>query len=147
MRDDAQKALIDSYQKRMTRWGVTIQEYVAKNASALPSETLKQAEAELILKAIPDQAYVVAMDEKGKNLTSMQFSQFFADHEHDGAIKTIIFIIGGADGLHRDVKQRANMMISFGAQTWPHMILRIMLMEQCYRAQQILLNTAYHREG
>jgi len=89
-------------------------------------------------------AAVVILDERGKSLSSRDFSakieQFFLSHGH------IQFIIGGADGLSDDIRQKATMMLSFGVQTWPHMMVRVMLMEQVYRAQQIQAGHPYHRD-
>ena len=148
MRDDAQKEMLSKYIERITRWPVQIKEVTVKNAASLPSEQIKKSEAEQILKM--DQGpsdYWIMLDEKGKERSSMQISQHLSELEQDGYIKNVKWVIGGADGLSRELRQRANDLMSFGRQTWPHMLARIMLSEQIYRAQQIILNSPYHREG
>ena len=103
-----------------------------------------QAEGQLLLKAIPDGAYVVAMDERGKVISSPQFAKKLAHVRDDGA-QDFCLIIGGADGLSQDVRDRADMMLSFGDMVWPHMLVRVMLTEQLYRAASILAGSPYHR--
>ena len=85
------------------------------------------------------------MDERGQSFKSMQFAQDLQGVIHDGH-KDIQFVIGGADGLPDEVRKSADKLISFGKQTWPHMLARVMLVEQLYRAQQILKGHPYHRE-
>ncbi len=88
---------------------------------------------------------LIVLDEKGQSLPSRQFAkklEYLQSHK-SGAIQ---FVIGGADGLNNTIRERADLLMSFGAQTWPHMLARVMLIEQIYRAQQILANHPYHRE-
>ena len=85
------------------------------------------------------------MDEKGKNLTSRDFADTFEKWQLNGQSK-INIVIGGADGFSKDFKKKADMLLSFGQMTWPHMLARAMLYEQIYRAQQILANHPYHRD-
>ncbi|MDP1975008.1 MAG: 23S rRNA (pseudouridine(1915)-N(3))-methyltransferase RlmH [Alphaproteobacteria bacterium] len=106
--------------------------------------SLKEEEARLFEEYIHPKDYVIALDERGKNITSVQLSEKFAQFEMSSPGK-IIFIIGGADGLAPQILERANFKISFGCQTWPHMLVRVMLLEQIYRAQQILIGHPYHR--
>lgn len=88
---------------------------------------------------------LIVLDEKGKSLPSTQFAKKLEDLQHYKP-GTIQFVIGGADGLNDDIRQKADLVMGFGAQTWPHMLARVMLIEQIYRAQQILANHPYHRE-
>lgn len=105
----------------------------------------KRREADLILQALPDGAYVAALDEKGKASTSREFATWFRSVQDQGA-STLAYVIGGADGLHEDVKARADRLIAFGPMTWPHMLVRGMLAEQLYRAEQILAGHPYHKD-
>ena len=102
------------------------------------------AEGQLLLKAIPDGAYIVAMDERGKVISSPQFAKKLAQVRDDG-VQDFCLIIGGADGLSQEVRNRADMMLSFGDMVWPHMLVRVMLTEQLYRAASILAGSPYHR--
>ena len=85
------------------------------------------------------------MDERGDSVKSMVFARELQGVVDDGR-KDIQFVIGGADGLPESVRKSADKLMSFGKQTWPHMLARVMLMEQLYRAQQILKGHPYHRE-
>lgn len=102
-----------------------------------------QAEAELLTRSIPDGAAVVMMDERGDQPTSPDFATRIADWR-DGA-RDICFVIGGADGLDPSLRQRADWQISLGRMVWPHMLVRVMLAEQLYRAATILAGSPYHR--
>lgn len=102
-------------------------------------------ELEKITAKIDPAAAIIVLDEKGKSLPSVQFAKKLEELQQ---IKSTKFqcIIGGADGLNDEIRKKADLLISFGHQTWPHMMVRVMLMEQLYRAQQILANHPYHRE-
>lgn len=102
------------------------------------------AEAVLLERAIPDGARIVAMDERGKTLTSPAFAETLARWRDDG-IGCTCFLIGGADGLDPTLRARADLAISFGSMVWPHMLARVMLTEQLYRAATILSGGPYHR--
>lgn len=90
-------------------------------------------------------AFVVAMDRRGKNISSLDLAST-TEKQRDSGTALMQFIIGGADGLDDETLKKANMCLSFGNATWPHMLARVMLMEQIYRAQQILAKHPYHRE-
>ena len=102
------------------------------------------AEAQLLLSALPDGATVVALDERGKTMNSPRFAEMLGRYRDDGA-RDCVFVIGGADGLTEPVRARANMLLSFGTMVWPHMLARVMLAEQLYRAATILTGGPYHR--
>lgn len=127
--------LFDDYSRRM-QGKVTVTELDGRNQA----EELQKIEAKL-----SPSSPLIVMDEKGKTLSSIDFSQKIADFQlhKPGAIQCVI---GGADGLSDDIRKRADILMSFGRQTWPHMLARVMLMEQLYRAQQILAKHPYHRE-
>jgi len=102
-------------------------------------------EADLLLNALPKGAAVVALDERGKSLSSIDFAHRIAAWRDDG-MGDIAFLIGGADGLDESVRRRADLVLSLGPMTWPHLMVRAMLAEQLYRTQQILAGHPYHRE-
>ena len=110
----------------------------------LSGPELKQREAELNLAAVPAGGRLVALDERGEAWTSRQFADRLAVWR-DGATAALAFAIGGADGLGQEVIQRAEAVLSLGAMTWPHLLARSLLLEQLYRAQQILAGHPYHR--
>ncbi len=99
----------------------------------------------MLLKNCPSGPPIVALDERGKEITSRTFAKKISDWQDDG-IGDLTFVIGGAEGLDDVVKQRATETISFGRLTWPHMLVRGMLVEQIYRAQQIIAGHPYHRD-
>ena len=136
-----ERELYEIYAKRI-RWPLKLHELEEKRPLA-PAE-LKEREGELILAAVPRNSVVLALDERGKDPTSEGFARLIADIRDEGLACTT-FVIGGADGLAVPVRDRADLLISFGRQTWPHMLVRAMLMEQIYRAQQILAGHPYHR--
>jgi len=106
----------------------------------------QKEELEKIKNKLSSNAPIIALDETGKTLSSVQFSQKITDLQQ---IKTgkFQFIIGGADGLNDEIRAQADLVLSFGKLTWPHMLARVMLIEQIYRAQLILSNHPYHKEG
>jgi 23S rRNA (pseudouridine1915-N3)-methyltransferase len=111
----------------------------------LPPAELKAREAELILGALPAGAQLVALDRSGAAWTSRDFALRVAAWR-DGGDGALAFAIGGAEGLGQAVIARADAVMSLGAMTWPHFLARCMLLEQLYRAQQILAGHPYHRE-
>jgi len=107
---------------------------------------LKKREGELLLKAVPERAALIALDEHGKSFSSEDFASFVAKLRDDGT-PTLACLIGGAGGLALDVQGRAQLSLAFGRATWPHMLVRAMLAEQLYRAVTILAGHPYHRGG
>lgn len=102
------------------------------------------AEAELLSRAIPAGAALVMLDERGEQPTSLDFAQRIATFRDQA--RDLCFVIGGADGLDPVLRDRADWQISFGRMVWPHMLVRVMLAEQLYRAATILAGSPYHRE-
>ena len=102
------------------------------------------AEAELLARAVPTGAIMVTMDERGKTLTSPEFAAQIA-RWRDGGRQDLAFVIGGADGIDASLRARADFSLSFGAMVWPHLLVRVMLAEQLYRAATILGGGPYHR--
>jgi len=111
----------------------------------LPVPERVAREAELILAAVPAAARLVALDEGGRSCSSRDFALRLRAWRDQGAAE-LAFAIGGADGLGQTVRDRADLVLSLGSMTWPHFLARGMLLEQLYRAQQILAGHPYHRD-
>ncbi|HCU58396.1 MAG TPA: 23S rRNA (pseudouridine(1915)-N(3))-methyltransferase RlmH [Alphaproteobacteria bacterium] len=131
----AEEMLIKEYQKRLT-WDLIIKE---------KENDTQEKEAEFLLKNIPNGAKVVVLDERGENMKSLDFAKRIGDFQNEG-VTDICFLIGGADGHLDKVRKRADLLLSFGKLTMPHMLIRAVLTEQIYRAQTILNGHPYHRE-
>jgi 23S rRNA (pseudouridine1915-N3)-methyltransferase len=101
-------------------------------------------EAAAISAAIPAKSVLVALDERGDNLDSAAFARHLG-RWRDEQMANTIFIIGGADGLSPDLRRKAKLKLAFGCATWPHQMVRILLLEQIYRAATILAGHPYHR--
>jgi 23S rRNA (pseudouridine1915-N3)-methyltransferase len=111
----------------------------------LPPAELKAREAELILAASPTGARLVALSQGGREWSSRDLAEQLRKWR-DSGVADLAFAIGGAEGLGLAVIDRADAVLSLGAMTWPHLLARCMLLEQLYRAQQILAGHPYHRE-
>jgi len=116
-----------------------------KNAKSLPAELQKKQEGELFLKKIAAQDIVVLLDERGQELTSLQFSQFIQQRLNSGS-KRILFLIGGAFGFSEELYHRANFKLSMSKLTFPHKLARLFFVEQLYRSFSILKGEPYHHE-
>lgn len=103
-----------------------------------------EAESARLIARIPDGARVLRLDEAGENLTSTELARRLAAWRDEGQ-RDLVFLIGGAEGYSADVRRTAPMTLAFGAQTWPHRLVRAMLAEQVYRALTILAGTPYHK--
>ena len=114
-----------------------------KKPHKTPLENM-QFEADKINLAIPNDSFIIVLDEKGKNLTSLEF----ANKLEQIALTNpqICFIIGGADGLHPTFKAKAHLILQLSSLTYPHALVRVIILEQLYRAISILNNHPYHRE-
>jgi len=139
-----EKALFEEYRKRL-KWPLALKE--VEERRPLPAPQLKAREAELLRAAVPGKSgdiLLVALDERGKTLSSEALAKQISAWQQRG-ISEAAFVIGGADGLGESLKKDSGMLLSLGAMTWPHMLVRVMLIEQLYRAQQILAGHPYHR--
>jgi 23S rRNA (pseudouridine1915-N3)-methyltransferase len=136
------RALCDEYARRCP-WPVELIEIAPR--MALPPERRLEDEAERLLRALPADAFLVALDERGRIFDSRRFAGLLADWREAGRAG-IAFVIGGADGLAPAILERADERLAFGRMTWPHRLVRVMLLEQIYRAQTILAGHPYHRE-
>jgi 23S rRNA (pseudouridine1915-N3)-methyltransferase len=140
MKAGPERALYDQYAKRLT-WPVKLIEVEEKKR--VTGAELKKLEGEKLLAALPKSTFVVVLDENGQSFPSEVFAQKLDGWMSQG--QDLSFLVGGADGHTRTVLDRANAVLSLGQATWPHMLIRGLLLEQLYRAQSILNNHPYHR--
>ncbi|MBP5615897.1 MAG: 23S rRNA (pseudouridine(1915)-N(3))-methyltransferase RlmH [Alphaproteobacteria bacterium] len=126
--------IIKEYQKRLG-WHLQIDE---------KDNDEPQKEAAFLLSHIPNNAKVIVLDERGENLTSLELAHKINDWQLNG-VSDICFLIGGADGHTDEVRRRADLILSFGKLTMPHMLIRAVLAEQIYRLETILKGHPYHR--
>ena len=134
--------LNQKYTKRIT-CSLSLYEVESKQKGAAAAQA---EESKKMKEYIKDNAFVIVLDEKGNGLRSLDFANTLENLQNTGE-NHIQFIIGGADGLTDEIRGRANLLLSFGQQTWPHLLARVMLLEQIYRAQQIMIGHPYHRES
>jgi len=143
------KAGISEYVKRMKSYAsvnlIEVNDEPAPNAvSDKDIEQIKNKEGKRIIEKIPDRARVVALDLRGKQMTSTQFAKKVNETMTYGT-SHIVFIIGGSYGLSDEVLKKRQASISFGKMTYPHQLMRLILMEQIYRAFKIIRNEPYHK--
>ena len=143
------KQAIDEYSKRLTRYcKLNIielnDEQTPDNASEKEELIIKDKEGDKILSSIKDGMFVVALDLKGKNLTSEGFAKQIEQCGVTGN-SNIAFVIGGSLGLSEKVLKRANFKLCFSKMTFPHQLFRVMLLEQVYRAFRIMKGEPYHK--
>jgi len=140
---DAAQNLLEGYRERLP-WPVTIKEVEDRKQGGTVAER-KSREAALLLAAIPKGAVVVALDERGKSLSSRHFADILTQWRDHGE-QEVAFLIGGADGLDASVTAKARLTLSLSAMTWPHLLARVMLLEQLYRAWSLQTGHPYHRD-
>lgn len=143
------KEALEEYTKRLSRYTkITIleltDEKTPENASEKEEEIIKKTEGERILKSIEDGSYVIALDLKGKMLSSVEFSSIISDLGVQGK-SNVNFIIGGSLGLSTEVLKRADYKLCFSKMTFPHQLFRVMLLEQIYRGFRIMKGEPYHK--
>jgi 23S rRNA (pseudouridine1915-N3)-methyltransferase len=110
---------------------------------ARDAATRMAEEAAAVSALLPEKYGLVALDERGKSIDSAAFAQHLGRFRDEA--KDILFVIGGADGLSPELRRKAQLVVAFGAATWPHQMVRVMLLEQIYRAATILAGHPYHR--
>jgi 23S rRNA (pseudouridine1915-N3)-methyltransferase len=145
LRGGPERTLIDDY---LGRFGKTGRALGLGPAAELEVEDRKgggmAAEAALLRRALPSGAAVCALDERGREMTSPEFAALLAGWR-DAGRQDAAFVIGGADGLDPALREGADAVLSLGRMVWPHMLVRVMLAEQLYRAATILAGGPYHR--
>lgn len=145
LRSGPERALVDDYLSRFDRTGrplglgpATEHEVEDKKGGGM------EAEAALLARAVPQGAVLAVLDERGAALSSPEFAERLARFR-DAGRQDMAFVIGGADGIAPALRDRAELSLSLGRMVWPHMLARVMLAEQLYRAAAILAGTPYHR--
>ena len=149
VKESSFRDMISEYSKRLSRYAnlsiLEVQdEKTPDNASATVEEAIKKKEGERLLGVINDNAYVIALAIDGKNLSSTELADKINSLGIDGT-SHIQFVIGGSLGLSPEVLSRADMKLSFGRMTFPHQLMRVILLEQIYRSYRIINNEPYHK--
>lgn len=140
---------IDEYSKRLSKYCklsfIQVQdEKTPDNASETVNNKIKEIEGERILKNIKDSAYVIALAIEGKQLSSEQLASTLDNLAVTGK-SDIVFVIGGSLGLSSQVLSRADYLLSFSKMTFPHQLMKVILLEQIYRSYRIIKNEPYHK--
>jgi 23S rRNA (pseudouridine1915-N3)-methyltransferase len=136
------------YEKRLNHY-ISLDMTVLADLKGTPSltqEMIKEKEADQQRKQIFPGDYVVLLDERGKEFRSLEFASFIQQRMNSG-IKTLVFLIGGPYGFSKEIKKRADAVLSLSKLTFSHQIVRLLFMEQLYRAFTIIKNEPYHHEG
>ena len=136
-----EKALYGLYEKRIQP---RLQLKEVEEKKRLSGAELTRSEGQLLLNAVPDGARVVTLDVGGRKLSSPALAKRLEEWREAG-IRDLAFLIGGAEGLDSAVLDQADLALSLGAMTWPHLLVRVLLAEQLYRAQCIAVGHPYHR--
>lgn len=145
LRAGPERDLVDDYLQRLGRSGKPLGlGPVAEHEVEDRKGGGMAAEAALLARTIPEGAALCVLDERGMLLSSPEFAQALAGWR-DGGRQDAAFVIGGADGLDPGLRARADLVLSLGRMVWPHMLVRVMLAEQLYRAATILAGAPYHR--
>ena len=142
-------AAIDEYSKRLSRYCKlniiqVADEKTIENSTEKEMDIIKAKEGERILKNIPDDAFVITLEINGKMLDSEELADKINKLGIMGE-SHIVFVIGGSLGLHQDVSKIANFKLSFSKMTFPHQLMRVILLEQIYRSYRIINNEPYHK--
>ena len=150
IKENFYKAAISEYEKRMSSSNkVEIvevpDEKAPENLSDKEIEQIKTAEGERILSKIKDDAFVVTLEIEGKALDSIKFADLIQNEMLDGFGRDLVFVIGGSNGLGTNILKRSNYRLSFGKMTYPHQLMRVILIEQIYRAYRIINKEPYHK--
>ena len=140
---------INEYKKRLSRYCKldiiqVADEKTSQNCSDAESDIIKKKEADRIIRHIPDDSYVITLEVLEKQIDSLELSDKINKLGVQG-ISHIIFIIGGSLGLHKSVSDRADFKLSFSKMTFPHQLMRVILLEQIYRSYRIINNQPYHK--
>lgn len=140
---------VKEYEKRLSKYAnvslIEIKdEQEPNNASAKDIEIIKNKEAERILSKIKPNQHVVTLEIGGKEHSSESFAKRYNNWKTQGK-SNVVFVIGGSNGIGEDVLKRSNESISFGKMTYPHQMMKVILLEQLFRVNKILNNEAYHR--
>ena len=130
------------YLKRLIHY-LPVETVIVPSPAVANSKELVKKESDAILKKINEKDFVILLDEKGKEYTSVQFADLMNSLMVRGLSK-VVFIVGGAFGVSEDVRKRSNLILSFSKFTLTHQMIRLFLLEQLYRAMTIIRNEPYH---
>ena len=145
--DKELKAAIDQFTQRCNNYFTVEWNIIAppKNAGSLSEAELKKKEGEIILNLLDKSDYLVALDERGKQLSSEALAEFINSRANE-SVRRLIFLIGGAYGIDETVLKAAQLKWSLSSLTFPHQLVRLILAEQLYRSFTILRNEKYHHK-
>jgi 23S rRNA (pseudouridine1915-N3)-methyltransferase len=140
---------VKEYKKRISKYAKielieVADEKEPNNASEKDIELIKDKEGERILSKIKDSQHVVTLEIEGKEYTSESLAKQYQNWMNTGK-SDVVFVIGGSNGIGREVKKRSNQEISFGSLTYPHQMMKVMILEQLFRVNKILRNENYHK--
>ncbi|MEO6781211.1 MAG: 23S rRNA (pseudouridine(1915)-N(3))-methyltransferase RlmH [Bradyrhizobium sp.] len=149
LKQGPERALAERYRERFDDIGRKLgfrglEIHEIPESRARDAATRVAEEAATILAAIPEKSTVVALDQRGDNIDSAAFARHLG-RWRDEQVASTIFVVGGADGLSPDLRRKAKLSLAFGSATWPHQLVRVMLLEQIYRAATVLAGHPYHR--
>jgi 23S rRNA (pseudouridine1915-N3)-methyltransferase len=136
---------IEAYSKRLAHYtDFQVRELPdLKNSGSWPEKKVMEEEARIILKAIDSRDYVVLLDERGRHMDSLAFAGFL-EKQQIGATKAMLFVVGGPYGFAGEVYERANVTLSLSKMTFSHQLIRLIFLEQLYRAYTIIRGEPYH---
>ena len=145
LRNGPEKNLIDDYLNRFEKIGrsyglgpVSINEVEDKKNGGMSNEAI------LLQRIIPKGAVIIALDERGEVVSRPNFSEKLITYVNNN-VSDLAIIMGGADGIDSKLREKADFKVSFGKMVWPHVLVRVMIAEQLYRAASILAGSPYHR--
>jgi len=149
LKQGPERELAETYRKRTQAIGRAlgmreIEIVEIRESRAADAERRRVEESIAVASVIPERAAIVILDERGKSLDSAALAALLREWRVEDP-PAVCFVIGGADGVAASLRQRAKLKLAFGAATWPHQLVRIMLLEQLYRAASILAGHPYHR--
>lgn len=139
------QAGLDEYVQRLKRYtDFTIRELPdLKSAGSWPQQKVMEEEGRIILRALSEKDFVVLLDERGKQMDSIQFAEFL-DQLYQGSRKSVVFVVGGAFGFSQEVYERGNSQLSLSKMTFSHQVIPLFFTEQLYRAHTIIRGAPYH---
>lgn len=150
LKDGPMRQLANLYADRVVKAGpqaglksITIREFDESKVSS--GNQRKSGEGKRLRDALPPASIAIALDEGGKDVSSRQLAGKISTWRDDGE-NDLVFLVGGPDGLDPALVRQARLVLAFGKNTWPHQLVRVMLLEQIYRVTTLLLGHPYHRD-
>jgi len=149
MKQGPERELAERYRKRFDEIGRKLG-FRGLDIHEIPESRAREAQARIaeeaaaIAAVVPENSVLVTLDERGDNIDSVALARHLGRFR-DRSVANTVFVIGGADGLSPDLRAKQKLGLAFGTATWPHQLVRVMLLEQLYRAATILSGHPYHR--